>query len=145
MSSKDSTASDHTAQTAAQAVTGNYQLTVQMPDGKNLVISGYLYDGESVESINDRLDLIAGVADRQRTMAEIPELEKKLKAAHDRLREYREFCAALVAKQQSNPKQLSGQEKQQLDAMDVNIKKLSEDIAEGERVIAECKAKVGQA
>lgn len=135
---------EHAQQTAAQAIMGNFQLSAQAPDGKTLSFSGYLFSGESVESLNQRIDLIHEVMDRQRTLAEIPELEKKLVAAEQRLRDYRDFCNGLVAKQQKAPKTLSGQEKQQLDVMDVNIKKAVEDIEEGKRVIAEAKAKVGR-
>lgn len=141
---------EHTHDAAQQAVLGNFQLTAQLPDGKQFNVSGYLFSGESIESLNQRLDLLHGVVDRQRTLAEIPELEKKMDAAVKRLAEYRGFCDALVAKQQavkakgSGPKvTLSSQEKQQLDVMDINIKKLLEDIEEGKRTIAEARAKVG--
>lgn len=136
-------ASDHTAQTVAQAIMGNFQLSAQLPDGKSFSVSGYLFSGESVESLNARLDLLAGVTERQRVIAEIPELEKKLVAANDRLAEYLGFCNELRAKQERSPKQLSGQEKQQLDVMDVNVRKLREDIEKGVQTIAENKAKVG--
>lgn len=136
---------EHTEQAAAQAVLGNFQLSAQLPDGKSFNVSGYLFSGESVESLNARLDLLHGVVDRQRALAEIPELEKKMDAAVKRLVEYKGFCAMLVEKQQKSPKTLSGQEKQQLEAMDVNVKKLTEDIEEGKRTIAETRAKVGLA
>lgn len=137
------TAATHTQDTAQQAVLGNFQLSAQLPDGKSFNVSGYLFSGESVESLNARLDLLHGVVDRQRTLAEIPELEKKMDAAVKRLVEYRGFCDALVHKQQTKKSSLSSQEKQQLDMMDINIKKLTEDIEEGKRTIAEARAKVG--
>lgn len=139
----DKSPKNHTEQTAAQAVTGNFQFDVQMPDGKALHLSGYVYDGESVESLNQRLDLMAGVADRQRARAEVPELEKQLVALNDRLRDYREHLNALVVKQQRAPKTLSGQEKQALDQMDLNIKKLTDDIETGRMRIEEVKVTAG--
>ena len=52
------------------AVTGNFTLTANLPNGKNFSVSGYLYSGESMESINDRVDILHDVVDRQRTRAD---------------------------------------------------------------------------
>ena len=140
---KETHAATAATNAAANAVMGNFQLTAQLPDGKSFVISGYLFDGESLESLNQRVDLLHDVSDRQRTRAEIPELEKKMDAANARLAEYKGFCAALVEKQQTKKSALTSQEKSQLDNMDINIKKLTDDIAEGSRAIADAKTKVG--
>lgn len=134
---------EHTQQAAAQAVTGNFELSANMPNGKSLRISGYIYDGETRESLDQRLDLLGTVVDRQRTIAEIPELELKVSASIDRLDELRAHYKVLLDKKERTPKGLSSQEKSALDVMDVNVNHQMETIEKGRRAVAEAKAKVG--
>ena len=58
-------------------VTGNFSIQATMPNGKTINVSGYLYEGESVESVNTRVNLFHDIVDHQRTRSEIPELEAR--------------------------------------------------------------------
>ena len=127
---------------ASQAITGNFSLTAQLPHGKTFTVSGYIYDSESVESLNARVDALHDVTDRQRTRAEIPELEAKLDGTVSQLDGLKAHYITLGARKDSGAK-LTGQEKQQLEVMDTNVKHLTEQIAKGRDAIAAAKSKVG--
>ncbi len=127
---------------SALFVTGNFQLNANMPNGKTFSISGYLFDTESVESVNARVDLLHDVLDRQRTRAEIPELEAKRDQMARALGQMRDVLADLKRKKDSG-KTLTSQEKLTLQNMEVSIGKATEDIQKGTDAIAEAKKKVG--
>lgn len=136
------TPTQHTEETAAQAVLGNFTLQAQLPQGKSFTVSGYIMSEESVESLNQRIDMLHDVVDRQRTRAEIPELEVKLEGMIKRLEEIRGHYAALEQKKAAG-KSMSTQEKQTLAVQDINVKHLMDDIEKGRVAIAEAKKKVG--
>ena len=60
------------------AVAGSFTLNTQMPNGQTMTFSGYVLQGESVAEINEKMDVAMMVVSRQRTFAELPELEAKL-------------------------------------------------------------------
>lgn len=128
---------------AGNAVTGNFTIQATLPQGKQVTFSGYLYDGESIESVNQRVDLLHDAIDRQRTRAEIPELEVILENSMKRLVEIKQHYAVLLDKKAQGNK-LSTQEKQALDVMDINVKKHAEDIEIGREKIAAAKATIGK-
>jgi hypothetical protein len=128
---------------AGNAVTGNFTIQATLPQGKNVTFSGYLYDGESIESVNARVDLLHDAIDRQRTRAEIPELEVVLESSVKRLDEIKQHYAVLLKKKAEDGK-LSTQERQALDVMDINVKKHADDIETGRAKIAEAKSKIGR-
>ena len=124
------------------AVTGNFTLQAQLPQGKSFTVSGYIYEGESIESLNHRVDLLHDAVDRQRTRAEIPELELVLESKIKHLEDAKTHYAALNDKRERVGK-LTGQEKSALDVQDINLQHALDDIAKGRVKIAEAKAKVG--
>lgn len=125
-----------------KAVMGNYQLTATMANGKTFNVSGYLFSGESVESINGRVDLLHEVMDRQRVRAEIPELEivRENKITH--LSQQEKVLAGLL-EQKANGEKLTSSQKQLIENMSVSITALKSDIDKGTQLIAEAKRKVG--
>lgn len=127
---------------AGNAVTGNFTLTATLPQGKSFNVSGYLYDGESLESVNQRVDLLHDVLDRQRTRAELPELEVKLEQSIQRLDDIK-MHYAVILKKKDGGKGLATNEKQALEVMDVNVEKHTSDIEKGREAIAAAKAKLG--
>ena len=129
-------------QITAALVTGNFTFTATMPNGKTANVSGYLYEGESKESIIDRMNIINDVIDHQRTRAEIPELEAKLEGSIRRLDEIRTHYMVLVNKKDSGQK-VTASEKQALEVMDVNIQKHMEDIEKGRQAIEDARKSVG--
>ena len=124
------------------AVTGNFTIQATLPQGKQVTFSGYLYEGESIESVNQRVDLLHDAIDRQRTRAEIPELEVILENSIKRLDEIKGHYSVLLDKKAKGGK-VTTQEKQALDVMDVNVQKHADDITKGREKIAEARAKVG--
>ncbi len=132
-----------TVNPAQQAITGNFNLTAQLAgqSGRTMAIAGYIYDGESKESLNDRIDLLQEIIERQRSRAEIPELEAKREQMIKGLLQARDVLAELEEKQQSG--NISSQERMNLKNMRVNIGKVSEEIDKGTEAIAEAKKKAG--
>lgn len=123
-------------------VTGNFTIQAQMPMGKTITVSGYLYEGESIESVNGRVNIFHDIVDFQRTRAEIPELEAKLDQRVVQLGQMRDALTELEAKKLNG--KLSSQEKQMLGNMETSIVKVMEDIAKGEEAVAAAKAKVNR-
>ena len=125
------------------AVTGNFTISAQLPQGKQVSFQGYLYEGESIESVNQRVDLLHDAIDRQRTRAEIPELEVILENSIKRLDEIKGHYSVMLKKKASG-KALTTQEKQALEVMDINVSKHAEDIDKGRAKIAAAKAALVQ-
>jgi hypothetical protein len=123
-------------------VTGNFTITATMPQGKNINVCGYLYEGESIESVNARVNVFHDIVDFQRTRSEIPELQLKLDGSIRRLDEIRGHYTVLLDKQNKGGK-ISSQEKQALAVMDINVAKHLEDIEDGKKAVADAKLKVG--
>lgn len=129
--------------TAQNAITGNFNLTAQLAgsSGRTIAIAGYIYDGESKESLNDRLDILQEIIERQRSRAEIPELEAKREQMVKGLAQARDVLAELEEKQKSGS--ISSQERMNLRNIRTNIEKVSEEIDKGSEAIAEAKKKAG--
>jgi hypothetical protein len=129
---------------SGQAITGNYSLqaTLAGSSGRSMQVSGYIYDGESKESLDARLDILQEVIERQRTRSEIPELEAKREQMIKGLEQAREVMADLESKQAAGTG-LSSQERLNLRNMKTNITKVNEEIQKGEKAIQEAKVKAG--
>lgn len=134
--------SEQTINPAGLAVTGNFQLNAQMPNGKAFSISGYIYDTESKESLDARVDLLHDVLDRQRLRAEIPELEAKHAQGVLQLTSMRDILLAQDAKIKEGIK-LTGAERQQHSQLAVSIARVQEDIDKGTEAIARAKRITG--
>jgi hypothetical protein len=119
--------------------TGNFTLQAQLPMGKTITMSGYIYSESKVEEINKAVDLFHDVIDRQRIKAEIPELEAKLDQRHVQLQQLKDLAAQLNAKQEGG-KKLSSAERTQADQIVTNIDRVLEDIEKGKLAILDAKA-----
>lgn len=140
MFGKDKPDADNPAQ---KAITGNFNLTAQLAgsSGRSIAIAGYIYDGESKESLDGRLDILQEIIERQRVRCEIPELEAKREQMIVGMKQARDVLAELEAKQESG--NISSQERMNLKNMRVNIAKVNEEIDKGEVAIAEARKKAG--
>lgn len=127
---------------ASNAITGNFTIQATLPNGKTMNISGYVYDGESIESVNDRVDLFHDILDRQRVRSEIPELEAKRDQTVAALGQMRDVMTNLDKKKSEGVK-LTSQEKQTLENLALSVKHAQENIQKGETAIAEAKIKAG--
>jgi len=134
-----------TASTAGQDLvdgdltTGNFTIQAQMPMGKTITVSGYIYARSTLADINKQVDLLHDVIDRQRTKAEIPELEIKRDQRVIQLSQIRDHLVVL-SKKQDNGGKLSSAEKRQIDELNINIERIKEDITKGEKAIEDARA-----
>lgn len=130
--------------TASQAITGQFSLTAQLAgnSGRTMGITGYIYDGESLESLNSRLDMLQEVIERQRVRAEIPELEAKREQMIKGMQQAREILSDFETRVK-NGDSLSSQERMNMKNMRVNIAKVTEEIDKGAEAIQEAKKKAG--
>jgi hypothetical protein len=128
---------------AQNAITGNFNLTAQLAgqSGRTMSIAGYIYDGESQESLNARLDILQEVVERQRVRCEIPELEAKREQMIKGLQQARDVLSEIEQKQESGS--ITSQERMNLKNMRVNIGKVNEELQKGEEAIREAKQKAG--
>lgn len=128
---------------ATGAITGQFVLTAALAgsSGRSMNITGYIYDGESIQSLNERLDALQEVIERQRTRAEIPELEAKREQLIKGVGNARDVLVALEEKQRTGG--LSTSERQQIGNMRVSISKMLEEIDKGEAAITEAKQRAG--
>ncbi len=129
--------------TGARPIIGNFNLAAQLPNNRSIAVAGYFYEGEALTSINERLDLCQEAIERQRLRCEIPELEAAREQRITALRQMKEVMDDLAGKQQSG--KISSQERMTLKNMQVNLKKVSEDIDKGEVAIRDAKLKAGVA
>ena len=131
------------ANPAQQAITGNFNITAQLAgsSGRSIAIAGYIYDGESKQSLEDRIDILQEIIERQRIRSEIPELEAKREQMVKGLGQAGEVLAELEGKQQTGS--LSSQERMNIKNLRVNIAKMTEEIDKGAEAIRDAKKKAG--
>lgn len=130
--------------TAKAPITGSFTLTAQMPNARSIQITGYVYEGESLESLNSRMDLLQAAIERQRIRCEIPELEAKLEQTIEGLAQHKAVLADLEREKQASGKtKLASAKEQQLGNISRNITMLLDQIDKGRAAIAEAKKKAG--
>lgn len=112
------------------AITGNFNMTAQMPNGRTVAVAGYIYDGESIQSLNERMDSLYASMERQRRKAELPELELKLEQLMKAAEQHNDAYEKLVDRQKSGDK-LSSQEKMAMTNYPVSIKHIMEEVDKG--------------
>ena len=131
------------------AVAGSFNFAAQLPNGKSLTFSGYILQGEKIDAIHQKLDLAAAVVERQRRIAEIPELEAKLdqtmlamRQAQDIVRDTAKRHEELAGKERLSTSEKVQVEKfdEQMSAHKGNIDRLEFQVAKGRLAIAEAKA-----
>lgn len=130
---------------AQQAITGNFNLTAQLgASGRTIQFAGYVYDGESQESVQGRIDIMRAIIDREKTLAEIPELEAKREQMLRGLEQAREIMHDLERRQKAG-ENLSSQERLNLRNMRTNVENVAKEIDKGTAAIAEAKKRAGVA
>lgn len=129
---------------AQQAITGQYVINAQLAgnSGRSMSFTGYIYDGESKESVEGRIDILQEVIERQRIRSEIPELEAKRDQMIKGMENARDVLTELEKRQKEGEK-LSSQEMLNVRNMRTNIAKVNEEIEKGDKAIVEAKRKAG--
>jgi hypothetical protein len=128
---------------SGELTTGSFTLQAQMPGGKTVTMSGYIYASNTLDAVNKQVDFMHDVLDRQRVRAEIPELEAKLDQRNVALGNLKDAMAGLEKKRDNGGK-LSSAEKKMIDDMNTNIFRVIEDIKKGEEAIATAKKAVNR-
>ena len=118
--------------------TGNFTIQAQMPMGKTITVSGYVYSNQGIDEINKQVDLLHDVIDRQRIRSEIPELEAKMDQRQAALSHMRDALAELE-KKQSGGERISSAEKKMIGEMYTNIDRINVDIEKGKTAIIDAK------
>lgn len=132
-----------TAHSGQAIVAGNFQLQQQMPNGRTMTLSGYVFQGENADVLQSKIDMMMAVMDCTRGKAEIPELEHKARELEKQLAGAEEQAAALVRKGES--KKLSSVEQQTLGTFEQTRRMYKEKLQEGLTNLIELKTKYGVA
>lgn len=117
------------------AVLGNFQINLPGPNGASLSISGYVYDGESKESMDERIDLCRETLVRQQSFLEIPVLEENIAQLERQLEIVRKAYADLLDKKTNNEK-MSSQDQAALSNYPNQIKHIDAELLKGRGKIA---------
>jgi len=120
------------------AVLGNFQINLPAPNGAAVSISGYVYESESLESLNERMDTCREALLRQQAILEIPVLEKAIEAQVKMLEDHRKAYADLLERSKAKNK-LTSQEQAQMTNLPVQIKQIEKYLDEGKAKIASVK------
>lgn len=120
------------------AVLGNFQINLPAPNGASVSISGYVYEAESLESLNERMDTCREALLRQQAILEIPVLEKAIEAQVKMLEDHRKAYADLLERSKAKYK-LTSQEQAQMTNLPVQIKQIEKYLEEGQAKIASVK------
>lgn len=108
------------------AVLGNFSITLPAPNGAQLSVSGYVYSDESIESLNERMDLCREALIRQQGILERPVLEEKLNMLVQTEQQMeRAYLELLELKKR---KTLPSQQEQNLKNYPVQLKQLRDEI-----------------
>ena len=126
----------------SQAITGNFNLTATLgQSGKSMQVAGYIYDGESQESLEGRIAIMRDIMDKEKILAEIPELEARREQLIKGLSQAGDVLAELKEKQEKGT--LSSQERLNMRNHSTNLKRMQEEIDKGTQAIAQAKKKAG--
>jgi predicted nucleic acid-binding Zn-ribbon protein len=117
------------------AVLGNFQINLPGPNGASLSISGYVYDNESAESLNDRMDVCREALTRQQAILEIPVLEENIKQLERQLEVTQKAYAELLEKKKQNAK-MSSQDQAAFGNYPQQIKFIQNELDKGRLKIA---------
>lgn len=141
---------------AENTIMGNFQITTQLPNGRSIVMSGYLIHGESQESLNGKLDQLQEVMERQRLRCEVPVLEHAREMIVQQTVDLQaamkgqEDALAKLKERELQGKKLTSSEKmhmntlqQQLGNMETSVKANEKKLADADKSIADAKRKAG--
>jgi hypothetical protein len=110
-------------------ITGNFEITLPAPNGASLRITGYVYAGESQESLNQRIDLCRESLLRQQQVLEKPVLEERVKMLEDQEVHIEKAYVDLLEK--NKRKTLASAEGQHLQNYPTQLKQIKAEIVKG--------------
>ena len=118
----------------------DFTAAAQMPNGKQFAINGCIFQGETEEQVNARVDLYFRIIDRQRTIAEIPELELK----HEQLKKNTENTRKTLMDldEQTKNGSLASNQKTHYQNLMRTLQEQVEQLEKGAKAIQEAKDKI---
>jgi hypothetical protein len=125
------------------AVLGNFSITLPTPSQGQLSISGYVYAGESKESLDERMDLCRQSLERQQRFFEIPAIEAHIEQYEKALKDVSAAYAELLERQKvggKGGKALASQEQANLRTYPLQIKGIEAELEKGRKKLAEARA-----
>ena len=122
------------------AVIGNFSFTLPAPNSAQLSVSGYLYSGESKESLDDRMDVCRESLMRQQRLLEIPVLEAHLEQLEKARTDIMAAYADLLERQKLAPKSMPSQEQANLKNYPMQLKSLEQQLGKAQQKIAEARS-----
>jgi hypothetical protein len=111
-------------------VLGNFQINLPGPNGASMSISGYIYGGESKESLDERMDLCRESLIRQQQSLEIPVLEEQLSQL-DRQKEVVQKAYKDLLENKTSGKKLSSQDQAALSNYPQQLKFIQAEMDKG--------------
>lgn len=121
-------------------ITGNFEISLQAPDGAALRITGYVYAGEDTASLNGRIDICREALLRQRRKLEVPAIEKTMEAMEAQLGHVQRAYADLLEKKAGRDK-MSSSDATAMTNYPQQIKHLTAEIEKGHATIAKAQSK----
>jgi hypothetical protein len=102
-------------------IVGNFEVSVTLTDKRTIKMSGYVYNGETPEEINQALDLVNDALDRQQVRYDVVNKESQIESITQNLEVHRDHFNELVEKRNKAGK-LTSQEKQMIDKYDSDVR-----------------------
>lgn len=127
---------------AARIIDGSFDITANLPNSSQVIVHGYLYQNETRDQKNARLDEIADMVARQHARAGIELREAQIRQLTDNLKQIKKQIEDLsVMKREKG--HLTSNQKQTLDNADRSIKSLTDQVNTAVEELAKVKKKVG--
>jgi len=121
-------------------ITGNFEISLPAPDGASLRITGYVYAGEDVASLNARMDLCREAVRRQQRKLEVPAVEKTVEAMQSQVQTFKAAYKDVLEKKARQLK-LTSQELTALENYPKQIAHMEKEIEKGRATIERAMAK----
>ena len=126
----------------ARIIDGSFDITANLPNSSQVIVHGYLYQDETLEQKNARLDEIADMVARQHARAGIELREAQIRQLTDNLKQIKKQIEDLsVLKLEKG--HLTSNQKQTLDNADRSITSLTDQVNTHIEELAKVKKKVG--
>ena len=123
-------------------VIGNFQMSMQIPNGGSVMMTGMVYLKDGADDLNQRMDRFRDAISRQQAIAEIPTLEASLIGVDKQIQQTQEMIDAVNTKKKGGKKLTSQEQNHDLNLPN-SLKMLIGHRAEGQKRIDDLKAKYG--
>jgi hypothetical protein len=131
---------------SAQSVVGTFQADIQLTQQRRLTITGHLYDNDSPQAVNRRIDIYQDALDRQYIRCDLvskrAQRENILAAIEEHVRD---LTALRVSQGGEDRPKITSQQRELLKRGDESIERHRKSIQMLDALIAAAEAKIGMA